>query len=58
MLFQEFDVDKYIEVREDEAVEKEKIEIAKNLLDILDDKTIAEKIGLPINEIIELRKSI
>ena len=33
-----------------------KIELAKNLLDILDDKTIAIKIGLSVGEIIKLRQ--
>ena len=34
---------------------KEKIEIARNLLDILDNETIAIKTGLAIEEIEELR---
>lgn len=62
MLIQEFDVNKYIEVQKEEGREEgrqeEKVEIAKKLLDILDDKTIAEKTGLPINKIMELRKDI
>ncbi|MDY3002146.1 MAG: hypothetical protein SOR73_10845 [Romboutsia timonensis] len=35
---------------------KKAIEIAKNLLDILDNETISLKTGLPINEINKLRK--
>ncbi|MDD3928012.1 MAG: hypothetical protein PHT33_15320, partial [bacterium] len=32
-----------------------KLEVAKNLLDLLDDKTISERTGLPIDEIKRLR---
>ena len=35
---------------------KEKIEIAKNLLDVLDDEVISSKIGLSLDEIKQLRK--
>ena len=35
---------------------KEKTEIATNLLDVLDDKTIADKVGLSIEEVIRLRQ--
>lgn len=35
--------------------QKKAIEIAKNLLDVLDIKTIAEKTGLTIEELIELK---
>lgn len=38
-----------------EGAKKEKFEIAKKLLDILDDETISIKIGLPLEEIKELR---
>lgn len=41
---------------ERKAKEKEKIEIAKNLLDVLDDKTIAEKTGIHIDKVRELRE--
>lgn len=34
---------------------EEKLEIARNLLDILDDKTIAAKTGLSVDEVIKLR---
>ena len=37
------------------AEKKAKLEIAKNLLDILDNETIAEKTGLDIEEIQALR---
>ncbi len=40
---------------QDERYE-EKLQIAKNLLDILDDKMIALKCKLSINEVEELRK--
>ena len=39
-----------------EGMQKEKIEIAKNLLDILDNETISLKTGLSIDEIDKLRK--
>jgi len=39
-----------------EGEKKAKIEIAKNLLDILDNKTIAKKTDLTIEEIEQLRK--
>lgn len=37
------------------GLEKGKIEVAKNLLDVLDDKTIAAKTGLSIEEVKALR---
>ena len=37
------------------AEKKAKLEIAKNLLDILDDETIAEKTGLDVEEVKILR---
>lgn len=40
---------------EQNAEKRKAIEIAKNLLDILDDKTIAEKTGLDIKEVENLR---
>ena len=33
------------------------VEIARNLLDVLDDETISVKTGLSMNEVEELRKS-
>ena len=36
--------------------EQEKIRVAIQLLDILDNETIALKVGLPIEKVIELRK--
>ncbi len=33
------------------------LELAKALLDVLDDATIATKIGLPVDEVMKLRKS-
>jgi len=39
-----------------EGEKKAKIEIAKNLLDVLDNETIAKKTGLSIDEIEELRR--
>ena len=44
-----------IEGKEEGRIE-EKIEIAKNLLDILDDKTIAAKTGLDIEVVRRLRR--
>ena len=41
-----------------EGREEAKIEVAMNLLDILDDKTISEKIGLDIKKVKELRNLI
>jgi predicted transposase/invertase (TIGR01784 family) len=35
----------------EQGIEQQKIKIAKSLLDILDDETIAEKTGLTINQI-------
>ena len=40
----------------EEGRREEKIEIAKKLLDILDDETIALKTGLDINEVGRMRK--
>lgn len=40
----------------EEGKKEEKLEIAKNLLDILDDKTISIKTGLSIEEVSKLRK--
>ena len=37
---------------------EEKLEIAKNLLDILDNETIAQKTGLGIEEVKKLREKI
>jgi hypothetical protein len=36
--------------------EEEKLEIARNLLDILDDETIAAKAGLTVEKVKELRE--
>ncbi|MDB8576111.1 Rpn family recombination-promoting nuclease/putative transposase [Turicibacter sanguinis] len=41
---------------EEKGAKKEKIEIAKNLLDVLDDETISLKTGLSIEEVKEIRK--
>lgn len=40
-----------------ETIKQEKIEIAKNLLDTLDDETISLKVGLTINEVKKLRNN-
>lgn len=40
------------------GIKQTKLENAKNLLDILEDEVIAEKIGLPIGKVKELRSSI
>ena len=41
----------------EEGIEKAKLEVAKNLLEILDDETISKKVGLPIELIKKLRNS-
>ena len=41
---------------EEKAKKEKAIEIAKNLLDILDNKTIALKVGLSIEEVKKLRE--
>ena len=41
---------------EEKGAKKEKINIAKSLLDILDEKIVAEKTGLTIEEIVNLKK--
>ncbi|MBW6411874.1 hypothetical protein [Clostridium weizhouense] len=47
---------KYYEQKgEEKGIQKGKIEIAKNLLDVLDDETISLKTGLSIDEIKKLR---
>ncbi len=40
------------------GIKKAKLENAKSLLDILDDETIAVKIGLPLDVVKELRAQI
>lgn len=40
------------------AEKRVKLEVAKNLLDVLDDETIAVKIGLDIEEIKRIRNEI
>ena len=45
-----------IKEMEEKAREAEKIEITRNLLDILDDETIASKVGLNIEEVKKIRK--
>lgn len=44
-----------IKEMEENAEKRGRLEVAKNLLDILDDKTIASKTGLNIEEIKKLR---
>lgn len=41
-----------------EGIEQTKIENARNLLDILSDEVIAEKIGLSIEKVRELRAEL
>lgn len=45
-----------IEIGKEQGIEYNKLENAKNLLDILDDRTIAKKIGLDIEVVQKLRK--
>ena len=54
MLFTEFDMDTAIETWQNEGIKKGKLEIAKNLLDVLDIETISKKTGLSIEEIKKL----
>ena len=58
MLFTEFDMDTAIKIwkeeGKDEAKKEKQIEIAKNLLDVLDIETISKKTGLSITEIKKL----
>ncbi|MGG7164617.1 hypothetical protein [Clostridium ihumii] len=44
------------EKAEKKGREEEKLELARNLLDILDDETIASKVGLNIDKVIKIRK--
>jgi hypothetical protein len=39
-----------------EGKREEKISIAKNLIGVLEDKVIAEKTGLTLQEVLELKK--
>lgn len=57
MLFTEFDLDKAKEVWREEGKLESKRLIAVNLLDILDLETIAEKPGLTIEELKELKEN-
>ena len=45
-----------IEQGSEQGKKQEKIELARNLLDILDDETIALKVGLDIKEVKKIRK--
>jgi len=40
------------------GIEKGKLEVARNLLDVLDDETISQKTGLSIDDIKKLRSNI
>ena len=40
-----------------EGIKEERLHVAINLLDVLDDATIAEKTGLPLEEIEKLRRN-
>ena len=46
----------YTQKGKEEGIKQGKLEIAKNLLDILDNKTIAAKTGLTEEEVNALRK--
>ena len=41
---------------EEKGAKKEKVEIAKNLLDVLDDEIISLKTGLSVEEVNQIRK--
>ena len=51
-------IEKGIEKGRKEGKLEEKLEIARNLLDILDDETISKKTGLGIEEVRKLRRAI
>ncbi len=57
MALKEFDEINALETAERKGEKKKAYEIAKNLLDVLDSKTIALKIGLSIEEIEQLKNS-
>jgi|GEM_PF-3852247 len=44
-----------IKEMQEKVIKQDKIEIAKNLMDILDNETIALKTGLTIDEVSKLR---
>lgn len=48
----------YTQKGKEEGIKQGKLEIAKNLLDILDNKTIAIKTGLTEEEVDALRKKV
>lgn len=45
-----------VEVGYKEGIEKEKMENARNLIDILDENIIAERIGLPLEVVREMKR--
>ena len=51
----ERELQKGIKIGIEQGIEQREIEIAKNLLDILDDETIALKTGLDIEEVRRIR---
>ncbi len=51
----ERELQKGIKIGIEQGIEQREIEIAKNLLDILDDETIALKTGLTIEEVRRIR---
>ena len=44
-----------MEIGREEGAKQEKLKLAKNLLGVLDDETLAEKTGLSLHEIQSLR---
>ena len=46
----------YTQKGREEGREEEKLELTRNLLDILDDETIASKVGLNIEVVKKIRK--
>ena len=49
------ETEREVRKQEEELRKKDKIQIAKNLMDILDNETIALKTGLTIDEVSKLR---
>ena len=48
-------IEQGIELGIEQGKEEEKVEIAKNLLDVLDDETIASATGLEVEEVRQMR---
>ena len=56
MVLTEFDEEKFENMIREEGREEAKLENARNLLGLLPDEVLAEKIGLPLEVIIKMHK--